>query len=121
MDAWSRASTSSICVMPAIPWKPRSRMTPPDRRTGGQSQHSALLDIANRSDRVQRALAFARQHLGEPLSNDRLAAVACLSPRQFTRVFRSETGRSPAKVIEKLRLEKARFLLEQGRLPVEVI
>jgi transcriptional regulator GlxA family with amidase domain len=92
-----------------------------DRRTGGQSQHSALLDIANRYDRVQRALAFARQHLGEPLSNDRLAAVACLSPRQFTRVFRSETGRSPAKVIEKLRLEKARFLLEQGRLPVEVI
>jgi transcriptional regulator GlxA family with amidase domain len=92
-----------------------------DRRTGGQSQHSALLDVANRSDRVQRALAFARQHLDEPLSNDRLAAVACLSPRQFTRVFRGETGRSPAKVIEKLRLEKARFLLEQGRLPVEVI
>src|ERR1700692_4391463 len=57
-----------------------------DRRTGGQSQHSALLDIANRYDRVQRALAFARQHLGEPLPNDRLAAVACLSPRQFTRV-----------------------------------
>jgi transcriptional regulator GlxA family with amidase domain len=88
------------------------------RRTGGQSQHSALLDIAARSDRVQKALAYARQHLDEPLSNERLAAVACLSPRQFTRVFRGETGRSPAKVVEKLRLEKAKFLLEQGRLPV---
>ena len=92
-----------------------------DRRAGGQSQHSALLDIAARSDRVQKALTFARQHLDEPLSNERLAAVACLSPRQFTRVFRDETGRSPAKVVEKLRLEKAKFLLEQGRLPVEVV
>src|ERR1700738_2336277 len=90
-----------------------------DRRTGGQSQHSALLDI--KSDRVQKALAFVRQHLNEPLSNERLAAVACLSPRQFTRVFREETGRSPAKVVEKLRLQKAKFLLEQGRLPVEMV
>jgi transcriptional regulator GlxA family with amidase domain len=92
-----------------------------DRRTGGQSQHSALLDIAARSDRVQKTLAFARQHLDKPLSNERLAAVACLSPRQFTRVFRNETGLSPAKVVEKLRLEKAKFLLEQGRLSVEVV
>lgn len=92
-----------------------------DRRTGGQSQHSALLDITARSDRVQKALAFARQHLDEPLTNEQLAAVACLSPRQFTRVFRGETGRSPAKVVEKLRLEKAKFLLEQGRLPVAVV
>jgi transcriptional regulator GlxA family with amidase domain len=92
-----------------------------DRRAGGQSQHSALLDIAARSDRGQKTLAFARQHLDEPLSNDQLAAVACLSVRQFTRVFRDETGHSPAKVIEKLRLEKAKFLLEQGRLSVEVV
>jgi transcriptional regulator GlxA family with amidase domain len=92
-----------------------------DRRTGGQSQHSALLDIAARSDRVQKTLAFARQHLDQPLSNERLAAVACLCPRQFTRVFRNETGLSPAKVVEKLRLEKAKFLLEQGRLSVEVV
>src|ERR1700730_13776311 len=92
-----------------------------DRRAGGQSQHSPLLDIVPRSDRVQKTLAFARQHLDEPLSNERLAAVACLSPRQFTRVFRDETGLSPAKVVEKLRLEKAKFLLEQGRLSVEVV
>jgi AraC-like DNA-binding protein len=53
--------------------------------------------------------------------NERLAAVACLSPRQFTRVFRDETGRSPAKAVEKLRLQKAKLLLEQGRLPVEMV
>jgi AraC-like DNA-binding protein len=44
-----------------------------------------------------------------------------VSPRQFNRVFRAETGHSPAKVIEKLRLENAKFLLEQGRLSVEAV
>jgi len=52
---------------------------------------------------------------------EQLAAVACLSPRQFSRVFRAETGLSPAKAVENLRLEAARFMLEQGRIPVEVI
>jgi transcriptional regulator GlxA family with amidase domain len=47
--------------------------------------------------------------------------VACLSPRQFTRVFRSETGISPAKAIENLRLEAAKPMLEQSRLPVNVV
>ena len=46
---------------------------------------------------------------------------ACLSPRQFSRVFHLETGMSPAKAIENLRLEAARLMLEQGRLPVETI
>jgi transcriptional regulator GlxA family with amidase domain len=36
-------------------------------------------------------------------------------------VFRTETGLSPAKAIENLRLEAARFMLEQGRLPIEEI
>ena len=40
---------------------------------------------------------------------------------EFSRVFRAETGLSPAKAIENLRLEVARFMLEQGRLPIEEI
>jgi transcriptional regulator GlxA family with amidase domain len=36
-------------------------------------------------------------------------------------VFRAETGQSPARAVEKLRLEAARYMLEQGRLPVEEI
>jgi len=78
------------------------------RRAGGQSQHSALLDLDASSDRVQTALQFARRNLGTELSVDRLAEAACLSPRQFSRVFRAETGLSPAKAIENLRLEAAR-------------
>jgi transcriptional regulator GlxA family with amidase domain len=91
------------------------------RRAGGQSQHSAMLELDAKSDRVQMALAYARQNLREPLTLGKLAEAACLSPRQFTRVFRAETGQSPAKAIENLRLEAARFMLEQGRLSVEEI
>src|SRR6266403_2942669 len=91
------------------------------RRAGGQSQHSPMLELDAKSDRVQMALAYARKNLREPLTLGKLAEAACLSPRQFTRVFRAETGQSPAKAIENLRLEAARFMLEQGRLPVEEI
>jgi len=91
------------------------------RRAGGQSQHSALLKLNAKSDRVQDALEFARRNLAAPLSVEQLADAACLSPRQFSRVFRTETGISPAKAVENLRLEAARLMLEQGRLPVEEI
>ena len=91
------------------------------RRAGGQSQHSALLELDAKSDRVQKALLFARRNLNTPLSVEKLAEEACLSPRQFSRVFRAETGLSPAKAVENLRLEAARLMLEQGRLPLESI
>jgi transcriptional regulator GlxA family with amidase domain len=91
------------------------------RRAGGQSQHSALLELDAKSDRVPRVLAFARRHLREELTIERLADIAHLSPRQFSRVFRRETGRSPARAIEILRCEAAQLMLEQGRLPVAEI
>jgi transcriptional regulator GlxA family with amidase domain len=91
------------------------------RRAGGQSQHSTLLQLDAKSDRVQISLAFAKQNLREPLTVELLAEVARLSTRQFTRVFRIETGQSPAKAVVNLRLEAARFMLEQGRLPIEEI
>jgi transcriptional regulator GlxA family with amidase domain len=91
------------------------------RRAGGQSQHSALLQMNAKSDRVQDALDFARRNLASPLTVEQLADAACLSPRQFSRVFRAETGLSPAKAVESLRLEAARLMLEQGRLPVEQV
>jgi transcriptional regulator GlxA family with amidase domain len=91
------------------------------RRAGGQSQHSAMFELDAKSDRVQDAVAFARNNLRQPLTVEQLAEAARLSPRQFTRVFRTETGQSPARAVENLRLEAARYLLEQGRLPVERI
>src|SRR5882724_10539848 len=78
------------------------------RRAGGQSQFSALLELEPKSDRIQSALVYARGHLRTELSVERLAEVAHLSPRQFSRAFQAETGQSPAKAIENLRLEAAR-------------
>ncbi len=85
------------------------------RRTGGQSQHSEMLKMSPKSDRIQAALDFAQKNLGKALSVGDLANAAHLSPRQFSRVFQSETGRSPAKAIEHLRLEEARNMIERGR------
>jgi transcriptional regulator GlxA family with amidase domain len=91
------------------------------RRAGGQSQFSTLLDIAPKSDRIQRALSHAKRHLRNALSVEELAEAAALSPRQFSRLFHAETGRTPAKAVEHLRLEAARLMMEEGSHPIEVI
>lgn len=91
------------------------------RRAGGQSQFSALLDLEPKSDRIQSALTYARRNLRSLLSVDQLADAVHLSPRQFSRAFRAETGQSPAKAIETLRLEAARVMMEEGRHPIEVV
>src|SRR5712671_5531388 len=67
------------------------------RRAGGQSQFSTLLALEPKSDRIQNALAYAKRNLDQPLTVEQLAEAAHLSPRQFSRVFRTETGQSPAK------------------------
>ncbi|GAA0542887.1 GlxA family transcriptional regulator [Rhizomicrobium palustre] len=91
------------------------------RRAGGQSQHSELLELAPKTDRIQNALIYARKHLKNALSVEELAEVARLSPRQFSRAFRIETGQSPAKAVEQLRLEQARILLEETTHPLETV
>ncbi|WNL44400.1 GlxA family transcriptional regulator [Dyella sp. BiH032] len=91
------------------------------RRAGGQSQFSALLELEPKSDRIQNALTYAKSHLRSALSVEELAEAANLSPRQFSRAFTAETGQSPAKAVEHLRVEAARLMMEQTRHPIEVI
>lgn len=91
------------------------------RRTGGQSQFSALLELEPKSDRIQTALAFAKRNLAQRLSVEDLAEVAHLSPRQFSRAFQAETGQSPAKAVEHLRLEAARAMMEDSNHSIDVV
>ncbi|MBP1886083.1 GlxA family transcriptional regulator [Sinorhizobium mexicanum] len=91
------------------------------RRAGGQSQFSALLELDPKSDRIQRSIDYAKANLRGVLSVEELADAAGLSARQFSRAFRSETGQSPAKAVENLRVEAARLLMEQGRHSMDVI
>lgn len=106
---------------PALARSIARRLVVYHRRPGGQSQFSALLELEPRSDRVWRALIHARENLRNPLTVDELAEAARLSPRQFSRVFREETGQSPAKAVEMLRLEAARTMLEEGRHPMDIV
>ena len=87
------------------------------RRPGGQSQFSALIDIKSR--RFDTLLAWAREHLAESLSVEQLADRAAMSPRNFARLFTAETGVTPAKAVERLRVEAARALLDSQPLQVE--
>ena len=91
------------------------------RRAGGQSQFSALLELDPKSDRIQSALAYARRNLHTPLTVAQLADTARLSPRQFSRAFHAETGQSPAKAVEHLRIEAARLMMEQTRHPIDTV
>jgi transcriptional regulator GlxA family with amidase domain len=91
------------------------------RRAGGQSQFSALLELEPKSDRIQSALAYAKRNLDKPLTVRQLAEAAHLSPRQFSRAFHAETGQSPAKAVENLRVEAARLMMEQSRHSIDVI
>ena len=89
------------------------------RRPGGQSQFSAMLDLGPPEGRFGDLLAWARERLHEPLPVERLANRAAMSPRNFARAFAAETGSTPAKAIERLRLDAARLHVEQGREPID--
>jgi len=91
------------------------------RRPGGQMQYSSLLDLDPGPDRIRRVLSFAREHLARPLTVDELADVAHLSVRQFSRAFAAATGMTPAKAVERLRVEAARPLVEESDEPFEII
>jgi transcriptional regulator GlxA family with amidase domain len=91
------------------------------RRPGGQLQHSSLLDLEPESDRIRKTLVYIREHLTETLPIEQLAEAACLSVRQFSRAFAAQTGMSPAKAVERMRVEAARPRIEDGREALETI
>jgi transcriptional regulator GlxA family with amidase domain len=91
------------------------------RRSGGQSQFSALLELKSPSGRFKPLLAWAREHLDSDLTVERLADQANMSPRHFSRSFTAETGISPSKAVERLRIEVARTRVQSGSEPIEQI
>lgn len=91
------------------------------RRPGGQTQFSALIEADRPGSRFSSLLGWARERLSERLSVERLADRAAMSPRHFARAFAAETGMTPAKAIERLRLEAARERVESGAEPIEEV
>ncbi|MEU3060369.1 GlxA family transcriptional regulator [Streptomyces subrutilus] len=90
------------------------------KRQGGQSQFSVPLSrpAASRRD-IDELRMYVAEHLDADLSAAALAARMCLSERHFARVFRQETGTSPASYVEAARVEAARRLLESTDQPLD--
>jgi transcriptional regulator GlxA family with amidase domain len=75
------------------------------------------------SDRkqIEELRSWAVEHLTDDLRVEDLAAKAGMSPRNFARVFLKDTGMTPARYVEKLRVEAARRRLEESEDPLEKI
>lgn len=91
------------------------------RRPGGQSQYSALLEMGTGNGRFAALLDYIRSNLDKPLTVSDLADQACMSPRHFARLFTSEIGTTPARAVERLRVEAASAALESGNGSVQIV
>ncbi len=84
------------------------------RRPGGQSQFSALLDMQHADGRFAELMGHIRANLADRLGVEDLAQHCNMSPRNFSRLFQAEIGVSPAKAVERLRVESAKAAFESG-------
>jgi transcriptional regulator GlxA family with amidase domain len=98
------------------------RMVVPPHRSGGQAQYVDVpLPRVDGADPLSASLAWALEHLDEPLTVDDLAARAAMSRRTFTRQFRARTGTSTLAWLTEQRTLLAQRLLETTDLPVETV
>jgi transcriptional regulator GlxA family with amidase domain len=89
------------------------------RRSGGQSQFSSLLELKAPSGRFGPLLSWARENLDQPLRVEDLAERAGMSSRHFARAFIGETGTTPSKAVERLRIEVARERVQSSGERIE--
>jgi transcriptional regulator GlxA family with amidase domain len=90
-----------------------------ERRAGGQSQFSSLLELKAPAGRFAPLLTWAREHLDAPLTVEDMAEQAGMSSRHFTRAFIAETGATPSKAVERLRIEAARQRVQSSSEAIE--
>ncbi|MDR9226602.1 HTH-type transcriptional regulator CdhR [Burkholderia multivorans] len=91
------------------------------RRTGAQPQNSVLIEHPARTNRIHAVITHIRANLSTDLTVDKLADVARMSKRQFTRRFKDETGLTPAKAVERIRLETARDFVTSSSWTIDTI
>ena len=91
------------------------------KRPGGQAQFSTALALQAAEDRFGGLHDWINRHLAEDLPLAVLAEQAGMSERSFSRHYAEATGQTPARAIERLRVEAARRLLSESRTPVKRI
>jgi transcriptional regulator GlxA family with amidase domain len=92
-----------------------------NRRSGGQSQFSSLLELKTPAGRFAALLAWAREHLDAPLTVEDMAEQAGMSSRHFARAFIAEIGTTPSKAVERLRIEVARQRVQSSSEAIELV
>ncbi|WFU79679.1 GlxA family transcriptional regulator [Bradyrhizobium sp. CIAT3101] len=91
------------------------------KRPGGQAQFSEALSLQSAEDEFGALHQWIGTHLAGDLSLSRLAREAGMSERSFSRHYARATGLTPLRAIERLRVEAARRMLSETRLPVKRI
>ena len=92
------------------------------KRSGGQSQFSVPLAAQTQEGgRFDALHTWVAAHLHENLTVERLAEQAGMTPRTFARTYASQMGRTPARMVEAMRLEAACRALEKTALPLKTI
>ncbi len=92
------------------------------KRPGNQSQYSTTLKYQNINYQpIEKIKDWISDHLAEELTVERLAEESLMSPRNFARTFARELKITPAKYIEKLRIETASRFLEETYLNIDEI
>lgn len=91
------------------------------KRPGGQAQFSAALSLQAAEDRFGALHEWVARHLADGISLPALARQAGMSERSFSRRYLEATGMTPARAVERLRVEAAGRLLAESRLPLKLI
>ena len=91
------------------------------KRAGGQSQYSVPLAAQTQADRFAELHSWVASHLRDDLRVERLADQAGMAPRSFARTYVEKLGRTPAKMVEAMRLEAACRALEESGMPLKSI
>ena len=92
------------------------------RRPGNQSQFSATLAAQEpEHEPLREVQRYVVEHVADDLTVDALAEQAHMSPRHFARAFRAETGVTPGRYVERVRLEAARRELEDTSQPIATV
>jgi transcriptional regulator GlxA family with amidase domain len=91
------------------------------KRPGGQAQFSTALSLQSAEDQFGVLHDWINKHLADDISLPMLADQAGMSERSFSRHYAEATGLTPARAVERLRVEAARRMLSESRLPVKRI
>jgi transcriptional regulator GlxA family with amidase domain len=91
------------------------------KRPGGQAQFSTALSLQTAEDRFGALHDWIARHLADAITLPALARQAGMSERSFSRRYREATGLTPARAVERLRIEAAGRLLAESRLPLKLI